>query len=318
MLSPLRQSRATLFCFTFCSIFTIGQAYGEFSTTWIVPPQVAPSSIGSDTQLNLFAGGEVGVFFEAGAEDGTSMNVEVNISGGTVNSFFDANSGSAVNITGGSVGDNFDAWTGSAMNISGGTVGSGFDANSGSAVNIFGGEVNIYFDAHSGSTVNISGGSIGEGFHAYVGSEVNLFGTQFVLDSMDITASLTLNVPFPIYDRDVTLSGALTDGSLFSFDLNSTNELSKDYFDLGAALTVTLILPGDFDLDGDVDGTDFLKWQQGEMPMPLSSTDLATWQANFGNVASSLAAATAAVPEPSCIVVLLAAFTCSLRRWRLI
>lgn len=37
-------------------------------------------------------------------------------------------------------------------------------------------------------------------------------------------------------------------------------------------------LPGDFDLDGDVDGGDFLSWQRDN----LSSTDLADWQTNYG------------------------------------
>jgi autotransporter-associated beta strand protein len=40
--------------------------------------------------------------------------------------------------------------------------------------------------------------------------------------------------------------------------------------------------PGDFDSDGDVDGFDFLKWQRGESPNPLSNSDLAAWKANFG------------------------------------
>src|SRR5690606_23129308 len=55
-------------------------------------------------------------------------------------------------------------------------------------------------------------------------------------------------------------------------------------------------LPGDFDMDGDVDGADFLSWQRGNSPNPLSSGDLADWESNFG--ATALTAAVA-VPEPS-------------------
>jgi hypothetical protein len=40
--------------------------------------------------------------------------------------------------------------------------------------------------------------------------------------------------------------------------------------------------PGDFDFDGTCDGADFLAWQRGESPYPLSSSDLAEWQAEFG------------------------------------
>ena len=54
---------------------------------------------------------------------------------------------------------------------------------------------------------------------------------------------------------------------------------------------------GDFDLDLDVDGHDFLVWQRGGSPTPLSEVDLATWKANFGHTAS--AGASAAVPEPT-------------------
>jgi len=42
------------------------------------------------------------------------------------------------------------------------------------------------------------------------------------------------------------------------------------------------IAPGDYDHDFDVDGADFLIWQQGESPNPLSQSDLAAWEANYG------------------------------------
>jgi hypothetical protein len=41
-------------------------------------------------------------------------------------------------------------------------------------------------------------------------------------------------------------------------------------------------LPGDFDLDGDVDGRDFLRWQRGQSTTPLSTGDLADWRNNYG------------------------------------
>ena len=69
---------------------------------------------------------------------------------------------------------------------------------------------------------------------------------------------------------------------------------------------------GDFDNDGDVDGRDFLVWQRGGSPNPLSAGDLALWQAEYGN---GTLAAVASVPEPSSI--LLAAMGISLAiRWR--
>lgn len=53
--------------------------------------------------------------------------------------------------------------------------------------------------------------------------------------------------------------------------------------------------PGDFDLDTDVDGADFLLWQQG-LGTTYDAADLADWKANFGLPAA--AAVVGAVPEP--------------------
>ena len=61
-----------------------------------------------------------------------------------------------------------------------------------------------------------------------------------------------------------------------------------------------VLLGGDFDNDGDVDGRDFLEWQRGGSPSPLSSGDLADWQTNYGT--TSFTAASNAIPEPSAIV----------------
>lgn len=56
--------------------------------------------------------------------------------------------------------------------------------------------------------------------------------------------------------------------------------------------------PGDFDEDGDVDGKDYLIWQQGGSHDPLSSSDLAEWEANYGAGTDSLSSLVA-VPEPA-------------------
>lgn len=60
--------------------------------------------------------------------------------------------------------------------------------------------------------------------------------------------------------------------------------------------------PGDFDEDGDVDGRDFLEWQRGNSPDPLSAGDLADWQGNYGF--GTLGAVTN-VPEPNSLMLLL-------------
>ena len=69
-------------------------------------------------------------------------------------------------------------------------------------------------------------------------------------------------------------------------------------------------LAGDFDLDGDVDGADFLMWQRAESPNAGSASDLANWQANFGQTGSAPLAAVTTVPEPSGTMLLLIAVAC--------
>ena len=60
---------------------------------------------------------------------------------------------------------------------------------------------------------------------------------------------------------------------------------------------------GDFDEDFDVDGTDFLKWQRGEVSDPPAAADLANWQANYSDGNSTFV--TVGVPEPSSAVLFL-------------
>lgn len=76
--------------------------------------------------------------------------------------------------------------------------------------------------------------------------------------------------------------------------------------------------PGDFDLDGDVDGRDFLTWQRGfgrvgtgsvatgdaNGDLNVNSVDLAIWRQNFGPAA---VATTSATPEPSTLLLAVAA-----------
>jgi hypothetical protein len=55
-------------------------------------------------------------------------------------------------------------------------------------------------------------------------------------------------------------------------------------------------LPGDFNGSGRVDGADFLVWQRGGSPNPLSTNDLSLWRTNFGR--TGVMPVVAAVPEP--------------------
>ena len=75
----------------------------------------------------------------------------------------------------------------------------------------------------------------------------------------------------------------------------------------GTALIDNLIvlgenLAGDFDVDGDVDGNDFLVWQSG-FGSSYDASHLTVWESNFGTVAP--AAVVSAVPEPTTLTLVL-------------
>jgi hypothetical protein len=55
---------------------------------------------------------------------------------------------------------------------------------------------------------------------------------------------------------------------------------------------------GDFNLNGVVDGADFLIWQRGGSPTPNSASDLALWRGNFGATTSSRRASRRPNPTP--------------------
>ena len=74
----------------------------------------------------------------------------------------------------------------------------------------------------------------------------------------------------------------------------------------------------DFDGNGVVNGSDFLKWQRGQSPAPLSAEDLALWKEQFGSPPPP--GSVLVVPEPLAIAsafnAVLVAFLFSRRRQR--
>jgi hypothetical protein len=326
---------AALVCIAAILLLMSSEATAQFATIINVPPDPAPNSISSDTQLNVFDGGVIGHGFQAGAWF-TSDNIEVNIHGGSVGIGFEVYTGTQMNIFNGSVGFNLKARDGSKINISGGSLGHLFHAFDGSEVMISGGIVGWGFQAYEGSKITMSGGHIGDDFRSEgseivisggsVGDhfsismgEINLLGWGFSIDGAGIPG-LIVGVPCPVTNRDVTLSGHFANGSEFSFELNSVEDFVSDYFSPHASLSVTLVAAreADFNGDGDVDGDDFLAWQGGfrttsgaakadgdfDNDGDVDGDDFLGWQAEFGSGGGS---AIEAVPEPSAAILLMMA-----------
>ncbi len=87
-----------------------------------------------------------------------------------------------------------------------------------------------------------------------------------------------INPAASVYTGAVTLTGDVTVKARARTSLGVWSGLVQATFNVQS-------LSGDFDNDGDVDGRDFLAWQRGGSPSPLSSADLTTWQSNYGSVA---------------------------------
>ncbi|MCH7752780.1 MAG: PEP-CTERM sorting domain-containing protein [Planctomycetes bacterium] len=104
-------------------------------------------------------------------------------------------------------------------------------------------------------------------------------------------------------DTFVILTAAGSVNSMFAStqfpDLGALLAMDLFYESNTVTLAVVPALPGDFDIDGDVDGDDFILWQRDP-----SVGSLADWEANYGMVAP-LSAASAAVPEPATAIMLM-------------
>ena len=117
-----------------------------------------------------------------------------------------------------------------------------------------------------------------------------------------------LSDEFPIISTTNGVSGTFS--SVNGTYLGGGLGLDVQYNVNDVTVEVISIPLGDFDVNGVVDGKDFLTWQ-----LDPSVGSLADWEANCGMVAP-LSAASAAVPEPNTGALTLAAICLAIGRWR--
>lgn len=91
--------------------------------------------------------------------------------------------------------------------------------------------------------------------------------------------------------------------NIFATGLVATDSINLTAFTQRFAQTGPTTLAGDFNNDKTVDGADFLRWQRGQSPTPLSQADLNVWRNNFGQSLLSLPAISS-IPEPSTFALL--------------
>jgi hypothetical protein len=125
-----------------------------FTTVINSPPDVAPTILGSDTQLNVVANGiHEPITISPGA-----TNIEVNVMGGSVDSIdLGHGNGSAINRHGGYIGfadaDLINIYGGSSSIIGAGSS----QFQGGDVYNLYGGDIQIVVGSGPGSVINLIG-----------------------------------------------------------------------------------------------------------------------------------------------------------------
>lgn len=206
----------------------------------------------------------------------------------------------------------------------------------GSNLNMTGGEINIgdVFLVDNMASVDLSAGTIStvDDLRIRRSGEVRVSGgllvTQDDLEfgdsggtpidggSLDIDGGIVRagDLGDVVGDAAITINGnGLLQFNNAAFSVaEAMNEITDGFITGSSALAVSIVdvdgtdftqiavvgSPGDFDDDGDVDGFDFLEWQRGASPSPLSPADLADWQNSYGAPAGSLRALSI-IPEPN-------------------
>ena len=121
--------------------------------------------------------------------------------------------------------------------------------------------------------------------------ESGVYGNQvyeLLVDPQNMAAGGNGWIRLLEFDADGTTVHVKT----YSPYLNQWDTSPDTFYDI----TLSPIIAGDFDSDGDVDGGDFLVWQRGGSPNPLSAADLAIWQQSYA--APQLLTGNVVVPEP--------------------
>jgi hypothetical protein len=117
----------------------------------------------------------------------------------------------------------------------------------------------------------------------------------------------------------ISPGGQLLLGNLFT--ANATQDVTARFGTLDGLVNLLRVeygpivgLPGDFNGDGSVNAADYVVWRKTDGTLPGYNA----WRTNFGRTAGSAAGASAAVPEPGMVgLVLLATFgAVQLRHWK--
>lgn len=230
-------------------LLATSHALGQFTTIVNIPPQHQLSYYQSDTQVNLFDGGQFW-FNPAGVVTLPLRNFEINQHGGVFESStlpsgvtFNAYDGvigtltledgasaiifggqvtrtltygqSSIHMMGGWVGANTRIFDQSRFDLFGGSIGDMASVVSGGVLSIYGGSIGDNLAVLEGSQVAISGGSIGRRFDAETGGSVLVSGG--VIGELTARSGSSVNISGGLIEQftadpgaSVHLSGGVT------------------------------------------------------------------------------------------------------------
>ncbi len=166
------------------------------------------------------------------------------------------------------------------------------------------------------TTLQLNIGAVNDYDYLEIGSFATLNG---ILDLQFVDAGSGLYVP-SLGDEFLILSAEQLQGefdSILSPSLPTGLDWRIDYHDSSVELSVvpvsTPLLPGDFDLDGDVDRTDLNQWRahyggdgaDTDGDNDSDGSDFLAWQRDHTGSGASGALAAAAVPEPAGLALML-------------
>ncbi len=148
----------------------------------------------------------------------------------------------------------------------------------------------------SGVSYNERIGGSSSAFTTTAASQLSDLGLELyaLVNDVPTLVASAINQPIGAAESLVGLN-LMTPGEYF-VRIAGSGSLTQLY-QLAIGVETLAALDGDFDLDGDVDGADFLDWQQG-FGSSFDADDLVVWQANFGVVGQE-SSSSAVIPEPA-------------------
>lgn len=123
----------------------------------------------------------------------------------------------------------------------------------------------------------------------------------------DLGAYLAASVLFEQITGTSTIGNTYLGG--VSGNIGDDSKVSLLQHQATALTGADVFTTADFNLDGDIDGSDYLQWQRGLSPDSLSETDLDNWIEQYGT-STPLSGLIASVPEPTSLLSALLAGSC--------